>query len=176
MPSSYQFIDALLFLFDYSDTMRPAYVVVVAIAVLMGVLAYQKFPSLRITTKRAFWRRLSGLAAVTALALGAFLALQDHKLLHFDADDVRCDTSSATVLYLPMWVDRTLDPYLGETYQQYSSTCEDLRDRISSAPLGWSRHVTLGAHLALSLILTALLSFVVANIASLIKRGGLSDG
>lgn len=174
MTSIYELIDSLLFLFDYSKTLRPTYLIVVVLAVLVTLLLFVKQPLLNVARGTVPWRRAAALALTTIVVFVVFSVFQYQKLLVFD-DGPRCDTGTVSVLYLPLWTDAALAPYLDETYQHFSSSCEDLELRIAEAPSGWTRHLTLALHLLLSFTVTALITLCLANIVHVARKAKVDN-
>jgi hypothetical protein len=108
-------IDDFLFLFAHSDALRPVYVALTLLAVLAGVLLSLKRPFFNVAAAKSSRMKWTHLAVATFLIAMAFTTLQYTKVLQF-SESPRCDSEEDKVLYLPLWVDKNLEPYLEATY------------------------------------------------------------
>lgn len=168
------FVDEVLFLFAYPDWMRPYYVVLIVLAILFGLLLFVKQPFFKIADARSPKKRWAGLAISMILITTAFESFQYTKLLQFE-DSPRCQSIEHQVLYLPLWVDQDLKPYLGDTYDSYLTNCTTLSARIDAAHSGWTRHITMVVHVLLSFLMVVSLTICLTSINHARKKGGLNN-
>jgi hypothetical protein len=169
-----EIIDSILFLFVYSNALRPLYVTFIALGLVLGIVLFVKHPFFEIAHGKSPKQKWAKLAVIAVLIAFAFGSLQHHKVLQFE-ESARCESLEDNVLYLPLWVDATLAPYLAETYQHYSSDCSALAARIATARSGWSRHLTIGLHLLLSFLMMTAFTVCLVNFSSLVKKSGADE-
>lgn len=165
-------IESVLILFAHSEALRPIYIAIVALAILLGIVLFVKHPFFKVAGARSPKKKWVGLGVAMILVAAMFAILQDKKILQFD-ESPRCESAEDKVLYLPFWIDSELAPYLGETYQNFSSDCAELAERIAAARYGWTRYITIGLHLMLSFAMVAALTICLANVTAARKKGGL---